>query len=52
MDTVLGLIGLAIYIVGIISLAAAVTWGVVKISPSKSQKELEARQQKAKDAAA
>jgi len=51
MDTVLGLIGLAIYIVGIVSLAAAVTWGVVKISPSKSQKQLEARQQKAKEAA-
>jgi len=46
METVLGLIGLAIYIVVIIGLAAAVTWGVVKISPSKSQKQLEARQQK------
>ena len=52
METVLGLIGLVVYIVAIISLAAAVTWGVVKISPSKSQKQLEARQQKAKDAAA
>jgi hypothetical protein len=51
MDTVLGLIGLTVYIVAIISLAAAVTWGVVKISPSKSQKQLEARQQQAKDAA-
>jgi hypothetical protein len=49
MDTVLGLIGLLIYIVAIISLAAAVTWGVVKISPSKSQKQLEAR--RAKEAA-
>ena len=43
MDTVLGLFGLAIYIVIIIGLAAAVTWGVVKLSPSKSQKQLEAR---------
>jgi hypothetical protein len=43
MDTVLGLIGLAVYIVFIISLAAAITWGVVKLSPSKSQKQLEAR---------
>jgi hypothetical protein len=51
MDTVLGLILLGVYIVAIISLAAAVTWGVVKISPSKSQKQLEARQQQAKDAA-
>ena len=50
MDTVLGLILLVIYMTAIISLAAAVTWGVVKISPSKSQKQLEARrQQQAKD---
>ena len=46
MDTVLGLIGLVIYIVFIVSLAAGVTWLVVKLSPSKSQKQLEARQQK------
>jgi hypothetical protein len=43
MDTILGLLGLAVYIVAIVSLAAAVTWGVVKLSPSKSQKQLEAR---------
>ena len=43
MDTVLGLILLVIYMAAIISLAAIVTWGVVKISPSKSQKQLEAR---------
>jgi hypothetical protein len=48
MDSVLGLIGLTIYIIAIIGLASAVTWGVVKLSPSKSQKQLEARQ--AKDA--
>jgi hypothetical protein len=47
MDTVLGLIGLAIYIVFIVSLAAGVTWIVVKLSPSKSQKQLEARQKQA-----
>jgi hypothetical protein len=46
MDTVLGLLGLAVYIVSIVSLAAGVTWAVVKLSPSKSQKDLEARQQK------
>jgi hypothetical protein len=46
MDTVLGLIGLVIYIIGIVSLAAGVTWLVVKLSPSKSQKQLEARKQK------
>lgn len=49
MDTVLGLIGLAVYIVAIVAIASAITWGVVKISPSKSAKQLEARQQ-AKDA--
>jgi hypothetical protein len=43
METVLGLIGLAIYIVVIVVMAAAVTWVVVRLSPSKSQKQLEAR---------
>jgi hypothetical protein len=43
MDTVLGLILLVVYMTAIIGLAAAVTWGVVKISPSKSAKQLEAR---------
>lgn len=39
MDSVLGLIGLAVYIVAITSFAAAVTWAVVKLSPSKSAKQ-------------
>jgi hypothetical protein len=43
MDTVLGLIGMAIYLVAVVSLAAAVTWLVVKLSPSKSQKQLDAK---------
>lgn len=34
MATVLGLIGLLFYIVFVIALAAAVTWLVVKISPT------------------
>ena len=46
MDTVLGLLGLVVYLAAIVSLAAGVTWIVVKLSPSKSQKQLEARQQK------
>jgi hypothetical protein len=46
MDTVLGLLGLAVYIAVIVGLASGVTWIVVKLSPSKSQKQLEARQQK------
>jgi hypothetical protein len=44
MDTVLGLLGLVVYIVAIVSLAAGVTWVVVKLSPSKSQKQLDAKQ--------
>ena len=43
MDTVFGLFGLVFYIVFIVSLAAGVTWIVVKLSPSKAQKQLEAR---------
>jgi hypothetical protein len=43
MDTVLGLIGLTVYILVIVGLASAVTWAVVKLSPSKSQKQLEAK---------
>jgi hypothetical protein len=43
METVLGLIGLLIYMSLIIGLASAVTWGVVKLSPSKSQKQLDAK---------
>jgi hypothetical protein len=33
MDNVLGLIGFAVFIVCVISLAAGVTWTVVKVSP-------------------
>ena len=43
MDTVLGLLGLAVYIVVIIGIACGITWLVVKLSPSKSQKQLEAK---------
>ena len=43
METVLGLIGMAIYMVVVVSLAAGVTWLVVKISPSKSQKQIDAK---------
>ena len=43
MDTVLGLLGLLVYIVAIVALAAGVTWIVVKLSPSKSAKDLEAK---------
>jgi hypothetical protein len=35
METVLGLIGLAVFIVSVIALAAAITWVVVKLSPKR-----------------
>ena len=47
MGTVLGLTGLTIYIVATICLAAAVTWGVVKLSPSNSQNQLDAKKSSA-----
>jgi hypothetical protein len=34
-DAVLGLLGLAVFIVCVILLAAAMTWLVVRISPTK-----------------
>jgi hypothetical protein len=36
-ETVLGLIGLALFIVAVISLAAGVTWTVVKITPAEKR---------------
>jgi hypothetical protein len=47
MGTVLGLFGLVFYIVLIVGLAAGVTWLVVKLSPSKSQKQADAAKAKA-----
>jgi hypothetical protein len=37
-ETLLGLVGLALFIIGVISLAAAVTWAVVKITPAEKPK--------------
>jgi hypothetical protein len=37
MMTVLGLLGLVLFIACVISLAAAVTWIVVKVSPAKNR---------------
>jgi hypothetical protein len=39
MDTVLGLIGLTAFVVAVISLAAGVTWLVVKLFPSQDKKK-------------
>ena len=36
MDTALGLVGLAVFIVCVVALAAAVTWTVVRLTPSKT----------------
>ena len=38
MQTVLGLVELAFYVVSILTLSAAVTYAVVKISPAKRSK--------------
>jgi hypothetical protein len=39
MENVLGLFGIAVFIVAMISLAAAVTWAVVRISPDPNRKK-------------
>lgn len=39
MDTVLGLLGMTLYIACVIALAAAITWLVVKISPTTGGKK-------------
>jgi hypothetical protein len=41
LENVLGLIGMALFIVATISLAAGVTWLVVKITPSGPKKKPE-----------
>jgi hypothetical protein len=37
--SVLGIIGLVVFIAGVISLAAGVTWIVVKVSPTPGRKK-------------
>ena len=39
MDEVLGLLGLAVYMTAVIGIASAVTFAVVKLSPSKAVKD-------------
>ncbi len=39
MENVLGLIGMVIFIVGMISLAAGVTYAIVRISPTKRREK-------------
>jgi hypothetical protein len=39
MDTVLGLIGVILFIVCVVALAAGVTWAVVRLSPAPGSKQ-------------
>ena len=43
MDTVIGLVELALYIVAVLGLSMALTWIVIRISPSESAKEQKAQ---------
>ena len=42
METVLGLLGLILYVVSVISFAAGVTWLVVRLFPTKEKKKADA----------
>jgi hypothetical protein len=42
-ETVLGLIGIAVFIACVVALAASVTWLVVKISPNPNKKREKAK---------
>ena len=41
METALGILALALFIIAVVGLAAGVTWLVIKVSPSQSAKELQ-----------
>jgi hypothetical protein len=41
METVLGLLGLVVFIVAVIAFAAGVTFLVIKITPAEKQKQAE-----------
>jgi len=43
-DTVISLIELVLYIAGILALSMAITWAVIRISPSEAAKEQRAAQ--------
>jgi hypothetical protein len=43
MHTALGLLELVFYVVAVLALSMAITWAVVKISPSESAKEERAK---------
>jgi hypothetical protein len=41
METIFGLFGIVVYAACVVSLAAAITWVVVKVSPSEKPKKVE-----------
>jgi hypothetical protein len=43
MDRAIGIVEFAVYIAAILALSMAVTWAVVKLSPSESAKEQQAQ---------
>ena len=43
MDDVISLVALVLYITAILALSAAITWAVIRISPSESAKEQRAK---------
>jgi hypothetical protein len=47
METVLGLIGMALYMAATVGLAAGVTFLIVRLSPAKSVKEIQERKERA-----
>ncbi len=48
MDDVISLIALVLYISAILALSMAATWAVIRISPSESAKEQQAKSENAK----
>jgi hypothetical protein len=48
MDTVLGLVELFFYVLAVLALSMALTWLVIKISPSDSAKRQEEAEAKSK----
>lgn len=38
MDTLLGLLGVAAFVLGVVALSALITFGVVKLTPSRGDK--------------
>ena len=47
MDTVLGLLGMAVYMAATVGLACGITYLIVKLSPAQSVKEIEERNERA-----